>query len=363
MLNDKDSNIIAKGIVKAVFSLLAILFLAWFLYKIETVIIYLILAFIVSLIGRPLKKFLIKRFKMKDSLAAAVTLFIFLILFGSLFSVFVPMIYEQGKNLSLLDFNQFQQQMDQLIANLNLYLQEKNIHILENFSLDRIFSKINLSVIPQLVNSLLSVIGNFVVGLFAVTFISFFLLQDSSLATHFLFKFIPDDDIERYKELIDNIKNLLSRYFIGLFLQILILFIFYTIMLNIVGVENAALIALLAALLNLIPYIGPIIGWILTITLSLTSSINHIEINEIIILIRNITIGYLLVQLWDNFVNQPLIYSRSVKAHPLEIFLVILIAGNLFGILGMIVAVPLYTMFRLLFKEFYQEYKSHFTIW
>ncbi len=363
MLNDKDSTIIAKGIVKAVFSLLAVLFLVWFLYKIKTVIIYLISAFIVSLIGRPVKKFLIKKFKMKDSVAAAISLFLFLILFGGLFSMFVPMIYEQGKNLSLLDFNQFQKQMEETLANLNIYLQNKNIHLLENFSIDKMFSKINLSVIPDLINSILSVLGNFFVGLFAVIFISFFLLQDSNLATQFLFKFIPDNDIDRYKDLIENIKSLLSRYFIGLFFQILILFILYTIMLNIIGVQNSALIALLAALLNLIPYVGPIIGWALTITLSLTSSINHLPADQIIILIRNITIGYLLVQLWDNFVNQPLIFSRSVKAHPLEIFLVILIAGNLFGILGMIVAVPLYTMFRLLSKEFYQEYKAHFTIW
>ncbi len=363
MLNDKDSNIIAKGIVKAVFSLLAVLFLVWFIYKIQTVIIYLISAFIVSLIGRPVKQFLIKKFKMKDSLAAALTLFIFLIFFGALFSMFVPMIYQQGKNLSLLDFNQFQQQMDELLANLNLYLQQKNIHILENFSLDRLFSKINLSVVPQLINSVVSIISNFFIGLFAIAFISFFLLQDSNLASEFIFKFIPDNDLDRYKKLIDNIKSLLSRYFIGLFLQIFILFLLYTLMLNIVGVQNSALIALLAALLNLIPYIGPIIGWALTITLSLTSSINHMPIDQIIVLIRNITIGYLLVQLWDNFVDQPLIFSKSVKAHPLEIFLVILIAGNLFGILGMIVAVPLYTMFRLLFKEFYQEYKAHFTIW
>jgi len=363
MLNEKDSNIIAKGIVKAVFSLLALLFLIWFIYKIRTVIVYLILAFIVSLIGRPVKQFLIKRFKLKDSLAAALTLLIFLIVFGSMFLIFVPMIYEQGKNLSLLDFNQFEKQMEEFIANLNLYLQDKNIHLLDNFSLDVIFSKIDFNIIPQLVNSLLSIISNFVIGLFAVTFISFFLLKDSNLATHFIFKFIPDNDIERYKQLIDNIKSLLSRYFIGLFLQILILFILYTIMLNIMGVQNSALIALLAALLNLIPYIGPIIGWALTITLALTSSLNQMPIDQIIIMIRNITIGYILVQLWDNFVNQPLIFSRSVKAHPLEIFLVILIAGSLFGILGMIAAVPLYTMIRLLFKEFYQEYKSHFTIW
>ena len=362
-MQEKDSNIIAKGIVKAVFSLFSLLLLLWFLYKIKIIIVYLIIAFVVSLMGRPLKRFLIKRFKFKDGLAAGITLLIFVLIFVLLLSGFIPMIYQQGKNLSLLDFDQFQIKMQHILDNINIYLQAKHIKIFDDFSLSKILSKINLTIVPQMVNSLLSILGNITIGFFAVSFITFFMLKDSNLTSDFVFKFIPDDDKEKYMRLIDHIKNILSRYFLGLVIQITILFTFYTILLNIFAVENATLIALFAALLNLVPYIGPIAGWVLMVSLSLTSSINHVESIQMLHLVRNISIGYILIQMWDAFVDQPLIFSKSVKAHPLEIFLVIMISGTLFGVVGMIIAVPSYTMLRLLSKEFYQEYKSILTIW
>ena len=362
-MQDKDSNIIAKGIVKAVFSLLSLFLLLWFLYKIKIIIVYLLIALVISLMGRPLKAFFIKRFKLKDTLASGLTLFVFILLFILLLSGFIPMIYQQGKNLSLLDFNQFQKNLQHIFDNINLYLQAKHIKIFQDISISSMLSKINLRVVPQLINSLLGIIGNLTVGFFAVSFISFFMLKDSNLTSDFIFRLIPDDDQEKYARVINNIKTLLSRYFLGLFIQISILFIFYSVLLNIIGIENATLIALLAALLNLVPYIGPIVGWILMISLSLTSAIQHSDLQNMLHLIRNISIGYVLIQMWDAFVDQPLIFSKSVKAHPLEIFLVIMISGTLFGVVGMIVAVPFYTMLRLLFREFYQEYKSMFTIW
>ena len=362
-MENNQSNIIAKGIVKAVFSLVAVLLLLWFLWKIHIIIIYLVIAFVISLIGRPVKRFFIKRFKMRDTLATVFTLFLFIGFFVLMVSVFAPMIYEQGKNLSLLDFNQFQDKIDLLFNDLNTHLHQKNITILDDFSLKNVLSEINLKVVPQLINSIVSVLGNIFIGIFAVSFISFFLLKDSTLAADFMFKFIPNDDKHQYKSVIENIKNLLSRYFIGLLIQVSILFIAYSILLNIFDVENATLIALLSAMLVLIPYIGPIVGWILMISLMMTSGIQDHSFSELIVTARNITIGYFLIQMWDAFVDQPLIFSKSVKAHPLEIFLVIMISGTLFGIVGMIVAVPSYTMLRLLFKEFYQEYKAHFTIW
>ena len=63
------------------------------------------------------------------------------------------------------------------------------------------------------------------------------------------------------------------------------------------------------------------------------------------------------MQLIDNFVFQPLIFSNSVKAHPLEIFIVIFSAGLLFGITAMLVAIPFYTIFRVMAKEFLHDFK------
>jgi len=362
-MENNQSNIIAKGIVKAVFSLIAVALIIWFLYTIRLVLVYLLIALVVSLIGRPVKSFLIRRFKMKDTLATAFSLLFLLGIFITLFAVFVPLILHQAQNLSALNIEDFQQKMNLLLENIKSFLHQKNINILDNFTLNNVFSQINLKVLPELINSVIGILGNFIVGIFAVSFISFFMLKESKLTSNFLFKLIPADDQQQFQQVFTKIKDLLSRYFIGISIQITIIFILYTILLNILDVENATFIALLAALMNLVPYIGPIVGWIIMISLSMTSQLQLMDTTALMHLARNISIGYIIIQLWDAFVDVPLIYSKSVKAHPLEIFLVIMIAGILFGVLGMIVAVPTYTMMRLFFKEFYQEYKSNFTIW
>ncbi len=362
-MENNQSNIIAKGIVKAVFSLIAVFLLLWFLYTIRTILVYLVIALVVSLIGRPIKKFLIKRFKLKDTLASALTLLILLGSFITLFAILVPLILAQAQNLSALNINDFQHKMSLVLESVKSYLHQKNITVLDDFSFNSIFSKINLKVLPELINSIVSFLGNFIVGFFAVSFISFFMLKDNDLTSNFLFKLIPNDDKQQFQSVFSKIKDLLSRYFIGISIQITIIFILYTILLNVLDVENATFIALLAALMNLVPYIGPIVGWTIMVSLSLTSQLNVLDSHTMVQLVRNITIGYVLIQMWDAFVDVPLIYSKSVKAHPLEIFLVIMIAGTLFGVIGMIVAVPSYTMLRLFLTEFYQEYKAHFTIW
>lgn len=66
-----------------------------------------------------------------------------------------------------------------------------------------------------------------------------------------------------------------------------------------------------------------------------------------------VIIGFLVVQAIDNNISQPIISSKSVNSHPLEIFLIILISGITFGIVGMIIAVPAFTMIKVILKEFF----------
>lgn len=155
----------------------------------------------------------------------------------------------------------------------------------------------------------------------------------------------------------EKIKNLLSRYFIGLVLQILILFVIYTIILLILGIPNALVIAFLCALLNLIPYIGPLIGGSLMIILTMTGNLGEDFSSVILPKSIYVLIGFIIGQLVDNFVSQPVIFSNSVKSHPLEIFLIIIIGGLLFGVTGMIIAVPAYTAIKVVLKEFLAENK------
>lgn len=168
---------------------------------------------------------------------------------------------------------------------------------------------------------------------------------------------VNDRDENRLKISFEKIKDLLSRYFLGLLLQISILLIIYTIVLVVFGIQNAFVIAFLCALLNLIPYVGPLIGGLLMMFLSMTSNLDAEFSTVILPKTIYVMIGFSIGQLIDNFFSQPIIFSNSVKSHPLEIFIVILAGGSLMGSVGMIVAIPLYTSIKVMLKEFLSENK------
>ena len=214
-----------------------------------------------------------------------------------------------------------------------------------------------MGLVPDFLNGLLNFLGSFSVALFSVLFISFFLLKDSELLERIVLIFIKESYHLRIQKSFERIKNLLSRYFIGLLMQITILLVIYTIVLAVFGINNSFIIAFLCALLNLIPYLGPIFGGVLMIILTLT---NNLELNfsaEVLPNVLGVSIGFTIGQLVDNFFSQPYIFSRSVKSHPLEIFFVILASGSLFGAVGMIIAIPMYTASKVILKEFFAENK------
>lgn len=168
---------------------------------------------------------------------------------------------------------------------------------------------------------------------------------------------IPDKTEGRFSKSLEIINDLLSRYFIGLLFQITILFILYTLILLVFDIDNAVVIAFLCALLNLIPYVGPMIGAVIMFVLSMTSNIGLDFQSEILSTSLWIMFWYLMAQLIDNFISQPLIFSKTTKSHPLEIFLIIIVGGLLYGVVGMITAVPLYTALKVILKEFLSENK------
>tara|TARA_R110000787_G_scaffold60220_9_gene136591 strand:- start:4570 stop:5658 length:1089 start_codon:yes stop_codon:yes gene_type:complete len=352
-----NSNEITKGILKSIGYIIGVLILLLFLYKIQSVILYLVIAAIVSLIGLPIVNFLKNKLKFNNTLAVIVTIFVLIGLLSGLVGLFIPLVVEQGHNLTLLNINDLQTTIESLNQKVISYLSNKNIEINESFAKSNLFSKIDYSIIPDFLNSVVSGFGSFSIALFSIIFISFFLLKDSKLLEQGVLTFVTDRNEDGTKRSMNKIKDLLSRYFVGLVLQITILFIIYTIVLLIFGVNNAIVIAFLCALLNLIPYVGPMISVVLMTFLTMTSFIGSDFQTVILPKTIFVLIGFLIGQLVDNFFSQPYIFSKSVKSHPLEIFLVISIAGVLFGVVGLIVAIPLYTSIKVILKEFLSENK------
>ena len=352
-----NSNSISNGILKALAIILGVFLLLYFLYQIQSVIVYIAIAAVISLIGRPIVLFLRRKLKFKNIIAVIVTMVVLIGLFIGLVSLFIPLVIEQGHNLSLLNIDNLQDNIEDLYKEIIVYFDLNQIDIEQSIKNSNLLSKIDYAIIPNFLNSVVSGLGSFSIGLFSVLFISFFFLKDSKLFENGILTFIPDNNESRWKNSSTKIKDLLSRYFVGLIFQILILFIIYTIGLLIIGVENAVVIAFLCALLNLIPYVGPLVGVFLMITLTMTSNLGASFSDVILPKTFWVFIVFVIGQLIDNFGSQPIIFSKSVKSHPLEIFLIILITGILFGVIGLIIAVPAYTAIKVILKEFLSENK------
>lgn len=353
-MNAKD---ISSGIFRAVLQLTGICILVWLLLQVKTLLIYMLIAGIVSLIGRPINRFLIKRLKLKNIIASSITIVFLMWILVSIFSLFVPLLLQQGENLSLLEVNQLKGNIETLIQEIGIYFNLDNSFWQQQFSVDNLFKNVNFGLLPELLNQTLELLGGFTIGLFSVVFILFFFLKDSHLQERIILALVNDKVTDRVEKSLEKTKSLLSRYFLGLLLQISILLIIYSIVLAIFDVENAFIIAFLCALLNLIPYLGPIIGGVLMLLLTMSSFIGADFSSVILPKTGYVMIGFVIGQLVDNFFSQPFIFSNSVKSHPLEIFIVILASGTLLGPVGMIIAIPLYTTIKVIAQEFLAENK------
>ncbi|ATA93578.1 AI-2E family transporter [Capnocytophaga canimorsus] len=347
-----NSKMIANGIIRAVVTLLLAALLLYALYLLKSLIIYIVISLVITLIGKPIVRFLYKKVRIRNRvICVIITMLLFLIISLGVFSLFIPLLIAQSQSLSLLD-------IDQLKINMEHLMQQ----IVDNLGIEKVppldVSKMLKAIdFPGIINSTVGFIGSFGMGFFSVLFISFFFLKDGSKMLQSILALISRSHIEQSEASIEKTNDLLSRYFVGIILQIGILFVIYTIVLLIFGVQNAFIIAFLCSLLNLIPYIGPVIGFGLMAFLTMTGFIGNDFSTVMLPKTIYVMIGFLIGQLIDNFFSQPLIFSNSVKSSPLEIFLVIIASGTLFGITGMVVAVPAYTVIKVVLKEFFDGNK------
>jgi predicted PurR-regulated permease PerM len=214
------SKIIASGILKAVGVLAAIALGFYFLYLIQSVLIYLIISLILTLIGNPILDFFKRRLKFKHLYATIVTLLIFVLIIIGFIMMFVPLILAQGESLSLLNTTTIEKDISILVSQISTFLESHNIDSNKLFNQNEIISKFNFNYISDFINLFLNALSSFGMGLASVLFITFFFLKDRVLFIIGAKKLIPDSHEEQTLNSFNKINSLLSRYFIGLLLQL-----------------------------------------------------------------------------------------------------------------------------------------------
>ena len=167
----------------------------------------------------------------------------------------------------------------------------------------------------------------------------------------------PDSYTLQMNNIIRDSRVMLTRYMFGLIAELLCMMILIFIGLSIFGVNNALIIAVIGGFMNIIPYLGPLMGGAIGVVIGIISNLGISAFAMILPNTLEIIGVFIAANAVDNFVLQPTIYSKSVFAHPIEIFLVILMAGNIGGVVGMIIAIPSYTLIRIIAKQLLSEFK------
>ena len=330
----------------------------------SNVLIYILLAVVVSLIAQPimtlLRKIRIKGHKAPDWILAMSTIIVLIVIFFSVITLIVPIVTSIIKGISLESIEAAAKHISGPLADLNSNLRgafpklgsDFRIEIVAIQELKKFFDP---SIFSSVLGSAASIITSLGIGIFSVVFISFFFIKDDGQFTAIVRALVPDKHEEEAAKAISDgvmieIMGVALINFLGLLLVARLGF-------------NAAIgIAFMTGILNVMPYVGPLLGGVMGTVLGLVikySSAVPVGLDVSFVAFTLILIAiFSFTQLIDNILYQPVIYSTSIKAKPLEIFIVLLIAGTLAGPLGMIVAIPSYTVVRVVAFRFFRHYKA-----
>lgn len=333
-------NITLEKIVKFAIGIAAIAVLGWVLVKLGNLVLYLVLALILSYVLDPIVNWL-QRNKVPRTFAITLTLSAVILVFVYASTTVIPKVADQMVQLARqLDIRNIESIANQVETSLS----DDYDFIPEGFLSNNLTQVLNsLFDFDQFSSVFSNVVGVFTdifSAILVVPFAAFFFLKDGSKIRRDLLLLIPNKYFETSLTLIDKIEKRLGLYFRSVLLQSLLVAASSWATLSVAGLDNSLSVGIAVGLANTIPYFGPIIGYILSIIISI------IETGDFS-LVLVCMIAILIVQMLDNIVFQPLLFSRSADMHPVAILFIILIGAEVAGILGMLVAIPLATVIRI----------------
>ncbi len=185
-----------------------------------------------------------------------------------------------------------------------------------------------------------------------VPVVAFFLLRDGRRFRKGFISLVPNRYFEFTLNALRRADAQLGGYLRGQLLAAAIVGLLATLALWLIGVEYYFIIGTIAGVANLIPFLGPFIGGVVAVAVSAVTTGSFEQAGPI-------AVSFAVIQMIDNFISQPLLLAQNVELHPLAILLVLLVAGEVFGILGLLLAVPVAAMAKVLVQEFVTTFRSY----
>lgn len=327
-----------------------------FLLRFGQLTAYFLAAVAVSFVGKPIVAWIASRRVGKRSLGstvgAAITLVLMISLASGVVLLFAPLIQDQIAALGTVSTEELLSRWNEALVKVDAWTVGLNVsgdgQANSAYLASQAAELVKLDNASHLFGDLLSSIGNLFIAAFSTLFMAFFLMREPALFQHLVLSLSPEQRRASMTKIMERSGQLLTRYFGGLIIQVSIVTLIVGLGLTLLSIPHGWLLGLLAGLCNLIPYLGPILGLAVGTLVMISSGVDWIHMAW----------GwsvYLAAQAVDNVFTQPVIFAQRVFAHPLEIFVVISVAGSLAGAAGMVLAIPGYTLIRIVAREFLQE--------
>ncbi|MDR1338992.1 MAG: AI-2E family transporter [Prevotellaceae bacterium] len=342
------------------------LFLAWYF---RNIVAYLMISAVLALVGKPIVEFLckirIRERKLPRWLCVSAALGTIMSILYLFLSFFIPLIVSHTQALANMNISDIVSLLTepfiQLEKVINTAFPDSKFSINALLS-NEIISIFDSSAILEYFGSITDFIVSMAIAIFSISFITFFFMKEESLFIDGVVILFPAQYESGIRHAWNNSTKLLMRYFIGVFFDMICVMIVLTIGLKfVVGLNfgTAILLGFISGILNVIPYVGPLISAIIGIvvtTANIGVGVIPADMGYPGIFFKVLGV-FIAMKILDDTVFQPYIFANSIKAHPLEIFLLILIAGSFAGVAGMLIAIPTYTVLRVFAKEFFNRFR------
>lgn len=345
----------SRGLILGLLLVALGIFFFWYFFR---VFAYIIVSGILSLLGEPLVKNLhrmrIGRFRLPLGICAFITLLLLVGTLGVIIFSLAPMLGRQATLVSEIDTQGILNSLEEPLFYFESIFREWQVLGPEETISGRIITELiavaTFDRFSLVFSSVMNIIVELFIGFLAISFITFFFLKERRLFSNMIVFFTPRPHKLTARNIMFESKGLLRRYFAGLVIDLTAVFLLISLGMWILGLKNAFVIGFFAGILNIIPYVGPIIATFIGMFLGVSINLDMDFYTQMLPLMLKIMSVFIIVNTLDVGVLQPMIYSKSVRSHPLEIFIVFMVAGILGGVFGMIIAIPAYTVIRIFAK-------------
>ncbi|MFP7171352.1 AI-2E family transporter [Terribacillus sp. 7520-G] len=320
---------------------------------VKTVILPIILTGIVYYLTVPIVNYLEKK-RVKRIYSIIVLYLVIIGLLTILISSVIPVLKEQ--TLSLIDNSTvyFEQGVDmvQSITGSNIVNQ---IQQSGNIDFNQILNELQTrgtSMLNNLFSNLSSFVGavtEVIISIVTVPFILFYLLKDGKKLPVYILKLLPVRFRSQTYEVMSEMNHQISSYIRGQIIVSFVIGVLLYIGYLIIGLEYAPVLAVIAAFTSVVPYLGPAIAITPAIIIAIVTSP---------FMLLKLIVVWTVVQLVEGKFITPQIMGRNIRVHPITIIFVILTAGNLFGVVGVILAVPGYAILKVIVTHTFHWFKK-----